>query len=237
MLGLNFDLWVPATLAPALQGGSRELDDRTMRGYHVMGRLPPHTSLAQAQAELDQAMRDLARAYPETNATLRAEVLPFWQAPRGPQRMLATTLAILQGILLLLLLAVCGNTANLVLARASTRQREIGVRLALGAGPWRVVSLILAENILLGADRRRARRGDRGLGDRGAARGADHRRVPDQVSDEPRCRQPRLRHGPRRRLRPDVRHRPGASAFARRAADRAAIGRADGGAQRRCGTR
>ena len=80
-------------------------------------------------------MRELARAYPETNATLRAEVLPFWQAPRGPQRMLATTLAILQGIMLVLLLAVCGNTANLVLARASTRQREIGVRLALGAGP------------------------------------------------------------------------------------------------------
>ena len=121
-----------------------------MRGYQVMGRLPSRIPLAQAQAELDQAMRDLGRAYPETNATLRAEVLPFWQAPRGPQRMFATMLAILQGILLVLLLAVCGNTANLVLARASTRQREMGVRLALGAGRWRVVSLILAENILLG---------------------------------------------------------------------------------------
>jgi putative ABC transport system permease protein len=150
VLGLNFDLWVPATLAPTLQGGSRELDDRTMRGYQVMGHLPRGTPVAQVQGELDQAMRDLARAYPETNATLQAEVLPFWQAPRGPQRMLATALAILQGVLLILLLAVCGNTANLVLARASTRHREMGVRLALGAGPWRVVSLILAENILLG---------------------------------------------------------------------------------------
>jgi len=150
VLGLNFDLWVPATLAPVLQGGSRELEDRTMRGYQAMGRLPSHTSISQAQAELDQVMRELGRAYPETNATLQAEVRPFWNPPRGPQRMLATAIAILQGIMLILLLAVCGNTANLVLARASTRQREVGMRLALGAGPRRVFSLILAENILLG---------------------------------------------------------------------------------------
>src|SRR5215208_4207935 len=88
-------------------------------------------------------MRELARAYPETNAKLQGEVLPFWQAPRGPQRMLANALMMLQAVLLLLLLAVCGNTANLLLARASTRRREIGVRLALGAGPLRVAGLLL----------------------------------------------------------------------------------------------
>jgi len=80
---------------------------------------------------------------------VQAEVLPFWRSPRGPQRMMATSLAILQLIVLLLLLAVCGNTANLVLARATARHREMGVRLALGAGPWRVASLLMAENVLL----------------------------------------------------------------------------------------
>ena len=101
--------------------------------------------------------------------------------------MFGSALGMLQGIMLLLLLAVCGNTANLVLARASARQREIGVRLALGAGPWRVISLLLAENISCWRSGRGARRRDRGLGDRGDARGPDHRRVPDQVPDEPRC--------------------------------------------------
>ena len=63
--------------------------------------------------------------------------------------MLANSLAILQGLMFLLLLAVCGNAANLMLARTSTRQREIGVRLAIGAGPGRIVSLVLTENLLL----------------------------------------------------------------------------------------
>src|SRR5262249_1305433 len=52
-------------------------------------------------------------------------------------------------VMLLLLLAVCGNIANLMLARASARQREIGVRLAIGAGPWRVARLLMIENLLL----------------------------------------------------------------------------------------
>ncbi|MBI1876313.1 MAG: FtsX-like permease family protein [Acidobacteria bacterium] len=149
VLGLNFDLWVPATLAPMLLGGSRELEDRSLRGYYVMGRLRPDVSLVQAQAELDQTMRQLADAYPETNRKLQGEVLPFWRAPRGPQRLLSSALMILQSIMLLLLLAVCGNAVNLVLARASARQREMGMRLALGAGPWHIVRLLLAENLIL----------------------------------------------------------------------------------------
>lgn len=149
VVAVKFDLFMPATLAPVLLTGSRELEERGQRGYALMGRLRPEATLVEAQAELDAAMRQLAREYPASNATMRGEVLPFWQAPRGPQRMLAGALELLQAIMLALLLAVCGNTANLVLARASTRHREAGVRLALGARPRRIFSLLLTENLVL----------------------------------------------------------------------------------------
>ncbi|HMF95901.1 MAG TPA: ADOP family duplicated permease [Vicinamibacterales bacterium] len=150
-LGLNFEMWVPATLAPVLLNGSAELTDRSLRGYAAIGRLAPGATRAQAQVEFDRVIDDLAHAHPETDGRLRGEVLPFWQAPRGPQRMLAGALAILQTIMFLLLLAVCGNTANLLLARAATRQREMGVRLALGAARRRIAMLVLCESLLLAA--------------------------------------------------------------------------------------
>jgi predicted permease len=149
VLGLDFALWLPATMAPTLLGGSRELDDRGSRGYSVMARIESPAGLAKVQVQADAAMRELATLYPESNAGVHVEILPFWRAPRGPQLMFAQALFLLQGVMLLLLLAVCGNTANLLLARASARQREIGVRLALGAGPWRVTSLLLAESLTL----------------------------------------------------------------------------------------
>jgi len=151
VLSLNFDLYVPATLAPELVANSTELVDRGQRGYTVLGRLRAGVSLDRARTEFAQTMRELARAYPESNARIDGEVVPFWQATRGPQRMLAGAAVVLQSVLLVLLLAVCGNTANLLLARASARHREVGVRLALGAGRWRIASLILTENLLLGA--------------------------------------------------------------------------------------
>jgi predicted permease len=149
VMRLTFDFWLPATMAPVVLKGARDLDDRNVRAYTVTGTLATGATSTQAQSDVDVVMRQLAQAYPPSNRGVQAEVLPFWRSPRGPQRMMATSLAILQLIVLLLLLAVCGNTANLVLARATTRHREMGVRLALGAGPWRVASLLMAENVLL----------------------------------------------------------------------------------------
>jgi predicted permease len=149
IMRLSFDFFGPATIAPLLLPGSRDLDDRTARSYSIFGRLAAGATAVQAQADVDVIMQRLAREYPQTNRNVSAEVLPFWKAPRGPQRMLAGSLALLQIIMLLLLLAVCGNTANLMLARASARQREVSVRLALGASRFRIASLLLAESLLL----------------------------------------------------------------------------------------
>jgi predicted permease len=151
VLGLDFAMFVPATLAPRLLNGSRELDTRESRSYAVMGRLARGATPAQAQAELDGVARDLARTYPASNGTMTAAILTYWEAARGPQKMIAGALAALQGIMLLVLVAVCANTANLMLARASTRHREVGVRIALGAGRLRIMTALLSENVLLAA--------------------------------------------------------------------------------------
>ena len=150
VLGLNFSLFVPATMAGPLLAGSRELTDRSMRGYSTMGLLGSGSRASAAQTEVDAAMRELAGRYPDTNRGLRGELIPFWQAPRGPQHLFGTALIGFQIVMLLLLLAVCGNVANLMLARASSRYREMGVRLSLGATRARVARLMLTEAIVLG---------------------------------------------------------------------------------------
>jgi predicted permease len=149
MVPLKFELWAPATMAPALLGGTHDLEDRASRAFSLIGMLRPGATRQEAQAEFTTAMAQFARDYPEASAGIGGEILSFWEAPRGPQRLLISGLAVLQGVMLLLLLAVCGNTANLMLARGSTRQREMAVRVALGAGLWRIVSLVLSENMLL----------------------------------------------------------------------------------------
>jgi predicted permease len=150
ILALQFDLWVPATLAPSLFAGSKELTDRNQRGYSAFGRLRTGADEPRATGEFVSAMRELAASFPESNGRISGELIPYWSAPRGPQRMFMTALGVLQGVMLLVLLAVCGNTANLVLARASSRYKEVGVRLALGAGPGNVIRLMLTENLILG---------------------------------------------------------------------------------------
>ncbi len=149
VLGLSFDVWLPATIAPVMFRGSNELTDRDQRGYAIMGHLRDGVTKAQAFGEVASVFRDLASQYPTTNAKFTSEVLPFFDAPRGPQRFFASALWFLQVIMLLLLLTVCGNTANLVLARASARQKEVGIRLAIGARPWGIVRLIVIENLML----------------------------------------------------------------------------------------
>jgi predicted permease len=149
VMGLTFDLWMPATAAPLIFEGTRELDARDQRDYQLLGRVRPGVSQAEAGRQLDEAMRTLAADYPGTNASVHADVLAQWQAPQGPQRSLMLALGLFQGVMLLVLAAVAGNMTNLVLARTTARRQEASIMLALGAGRARVMRLVLIENLVL----------------------------------------------------------------------------------------
>ena len=137
VLRLKFDLWLPATHGAGVAATDRaSWMQRGVRGYTATGLLRPGTTREQAQSDVDGVMRQLAQAVSRRpTRRCRPRCCRSGSSPRGPQRFLVTALAFLQAIMLLLLVAVCGNTANLMLARASARQREMGMRLALGAGP------------------------------------------------------------------------------------------------------
>lgn len=150
VLGLQLDVYLPATIAPLLNDGSTELRARDVRGYMVMGHLADGISETEAARQVSAVMAELTRQYPDTNRGITAQVLPFWQSPRGPQRMMAAALVVLQLLMLVVWLAVCGNAANLVLARASRRAREVSVHLALGATPARIRRFMLTETVALG---------------------------------------------------------------------------------------
>lgn len=149
--GLYYDVWVPAHGAPSLFPGSRELEARESRGYTVLGRLKPGVPPAQATEEVRAFMQRLAKDYPATNGPLTGIATEFWRAPRGAQSMFGSALAVLQGMMILVLLLVCANSANLLLARAATRRQEIGVRMAMGASRWQIVRQLLVEGLFLAA--------------------------------------------------------------------------------------
>jgi predicted permease len=152
MPGMALDIWIPITMAPPLNGqGNWLLEERGERQTWLTARLKPGVTLAQADAEVDACARRLALESPKTSSGYRASVMPLWQGHIGMQGLLRRPLRILMAICVVLFLIVGANVANLQLARATARRRELSVRAALGAGRWRIARQLLTESLLVAA--------------------------------------------------------------------------------------
>ncbi len=150
LVGVVFDVWMPVTMATAMGTGTGTLHYRGTRDItSTIIRLKPGVTIEQAGAEVAALARRLSTMYPDTNRGVDAQVTPIWKGHLGAQGMLLKPLRILMAVCLLLLLIVCANVANLLLARAVSRQKEFGIRLALGAQRGRLARQLLMETLLL----------------------------------------------------------------------------------------
>jgi predicted permease len=141
--GIALDGWVSVPLA-----GERERDARRFR---AIVRLKPGVTVSEANAEAATVAARLARAFPKTNEGVGARIVPIWKAQSGISGILASPLAVLGAACGLVLLIACANVANLLLARSAARQKEFGIRSALGAGPGRLSRQLVFESLLLAA--------------------------------------------------------------------------------------
>lgn len=151
-LGAAFDVWIPLIPPPATP------EERQNRGYEIVARLRPGSSLTDAQVQVRTIADRLAHAYPETN-------MGTLQAPGEPRPMhalrhtriqpqfraeVATLGGVIMAAVVVVLLIACANVAGLLLSRAAFRAREVAIRLALGAGRARLLRQFLTESLILG---------------------------------------------------------------------------------------
>jgi len=135
----NTDVWTAWWVFP-------ETSSRSAHNYEVVGHLAPGVTLEQAQTEMETIASRLERAFPGTNENKGIVVTRLLDRT---VRDIRSTLTLIFGVVIVVLLIACANVSNLLLARASSRARELGIRAALGASRTRVVRQLVTESVLL----------------------------------------------------------------------------------------
>ncbi len=146
------DLWVPLSAVAATQSAGRPFGNRSDMGVGITGRLAPGVSREQAHAELSAIWSRLQTADPRLNQKVKLVLAPYSVTAGGNSLVSqngGTFLAIFSVVTLMTLLIVCANVANLLVARAVVRQRELSLRQSLGASRVRIVRALLAEGLAL----------------------------------------------------------------------------------------